>query len=260
MRRLSSQRRKKILRTTSSIITPQGVVEFELIRSSARRSISITVTESAQIRVHAPAYLEEQRLFSFLRQKSPWIHKKMREAHQNKQYLQAKRFQHGEKYLFLGKKYPLEVIVTDQKKTSIEFTGEKWAAKVFSGLSEQEKSRSVRAQLIDWYKRQAVEHLGGRVFYFSRMMQVEPLEITIRNPKRAWGSCYYPSKKIMLNWQIILSPQKVVDYVIIHELCHLFVHNHSRRFWQKVEKFMPDFRQWQLWLKQNHLDMLLPKV
>ena len=61
-----------------------------------------------------------------------------------------------------------------------------------------------------------------------------------------------------MNWQIILAPVSVLDYVVAHELCHLTVPNHSKQFWKKVEKVMPDYKVHQQWLKTNHFDMILP--
>jgi hypothetical protein len=89
-------------------------------------------------------------------------------------------------------------------------------------------------------------------------MGVEPKKIAVRTQKRLWGCCDYHTQTIHLNWQIILSPIRVIDYVVVHELCHLTVPNHSKRFWKKVEKIIPDFKRHKQWLAVNHIDMVLP--
>ena len=105
---------------------------------------------------------------------------------------------------------------------------------------------------------QAKEILGSRIFHYARKMQVEPKSISIKDQKRIWGSCQYRKQSINLNWRIVMSPLDVLDYVIVHELSHLVVPDHSKRFWRKVEDILPNYKQSRQWLKQNQRSMLLP--
>jgi hypothetical protein len=73
-----------------------------------------------------------------------------------------------------------------------------------------------------------------------------------------WGCCEKTRRIIHLNWQIIFAPRDVIDYVIVHELCHLKHSNHSPRFWAEVEKYLPDYRNHHKWLKDHCIDMSLP--
>ena len=89
-------------------------------------------------------------------------------------------------------------------------------------------------------------------------MKLEVGEVNVRTQRRIWGSCHPRTKKIFLNWQIIMAPIEVIDYVIVHELCHLLVANHSKRFWSKVARFKPDYKEQIRWLRSNAFDMVLP--
>lgn len=260
MRRLS-QRGKKIHQSRETLQTTRGVINYELTRSSARRSLSVCVTETAQVRVLAPLYLPDKEITGFIREKSDWIIKRLTEAGRTQPFRDLRRFRDGEEFLFLGKNYPL-VFKNDPslEQPGIGFTGGSWEVVLPAGLSEDEHNIFVHRSLVEWYEQQALELFGSRVFYFSRLMQVQPRDIVIKNPKRAWGICHHAEQKITLNWQIILAPREVVDYVIVHELAHLFVPNHSSRFWTKVEQYMPDYRHWKSWLRKNHAQMLLPEV
>ena len=111
--------------------------------------------------------------------------------------------------------------------------------------------------MIQWYRRQAEEILGSRLFHYARLIGVEPKKIAVRTQKRLWGNCDYRTRTIHLNWQIVLAPLEVMDYVVVHELCHLIVPNHSKRFWQRVEKTMPDFKKHKQWLKDHAVDMVV---
>lgn len=96
----------------------------------------------------------------------------------------------------------------------------------------------------------AVEYIPGRVAYFSKQMGVNYGRITIRNQKTRWGSC---SGKGNLNFNclLMLMPPKVIDYVVVHELCHRKEMNHSKAFWHEVSKILPDYKKQVQWLKQE---------
>lgn len=97
---------------------------------------------------------------------------------------------------------------------------------------------------------QAATVLGQRVAYFAKMMNVTYCRITIRHQKTRWGSC---SGKGNLNFNclLILTPPEVLDYVVVHELCHLKEMNHSARFWVEVARVLPDYASSRLWLRKN---------
>ena len=100
------------------------------------------------------------------------------------------------------------------------------------------------------YIRKAKETITKRVSYFARLMGVSYRNITIREQKTRWGSCA-ANGKLNFNWLLILAPPEVLDYVVVHELCHRREMNHSQAFWKEVEKILPDYRERQKWLKDN---------
>ncbi|MCK5012920.1 MAG: M48 family metallopeptidase [Candidatus Omnitrophica bacterium] len=257
MRRI--RRPKHIVKAAHSLKTKEGNIPFVLARSLGRRTLTITVDEHAQVSIASPFTMREKDIHSFIHEKARWILAKVREAQKNKDILDQREFAHGHEFLFLGKKYKVNVLKSDIKRSRITFDVLKgWSITVPEGLSLEGGQSQVRSKMLQWYRAQAKEILGGRVFHYSRLMGVEPKKIAIRTQKRLWGCCDYNTQTIHLNWQIILSPLKVVDYVVVHELCHLTIPSHSKRFWRRVEKVIPDFQWYRRWLKINHLDMVLP--
>lgn len=107
-------------------------------------------------------------------------------------------------------------------------------------------------------KQKAQAYIPERVEYFANIMGVDYGRITIRNQKTRWGSC---SGKGNLNFNclLMLAPPEVIDYVVIHELCHRKEMNHSRAFWREIEKVMPDYKKSVLWLK-NQGSMLIGRL
>ncbi len=102
--------------------------------------------------------------------------------------------------------------------------------------------------LTRWYREHALAKLNEKVQRYSKILRVDPEFVGIRTFKGRWGSCSSKSK-LAFNWKIIISPSRIVDYVVLHELCHLIHHNHGPKFWKSVERACPDFRDHKEWLR-----------
>ena len=256
-----SPRLKRLKRTNPepySLPTQAGDISYVLVRSTRRRTIAISIGSTAQVRVAAPRYAPDKEIRSFIVEKAPWIQKKLIEARHVQEILRKRQYIYGNEFLFLGEKYPLKVEGEDIRQSRIAFDGRRWCVRVHHAVEGRKRQDLVKNKLVQWYRIQAKEIFGGRIFHYARQMGLEPQTIAVKTQKRIWGSCAHKEKAISLNWQLVLSPMAVIDYVVVHEMCHLIVPNHSRRFWQKVGKVLPDYKDRQKWLKKNQLDMVLP--
>lgn len=122
--------------------------------------------------------------------------------------------------------------------------------KVQSTIDERSKLEKITFEQIKELADQAVEYIPKRVKYYAEKENFIYNKITIKNLVSRWGSC---STKGNLNFNclLMLTPDYVIDYIVVHELCHLREMNHSEKFWAEVEKIMPDYQRAELWLKQN---------
>jgi len=100
------------------------------------------------------------------------------------------------------------------------------------------------------YRRKARERIGQRIAYFAALMGVTYRRISIRSAKTRWGSCSSEGN-LNFHWKLVLMPEHVMDYVVIHELAHRKEMNHSARFYAVVAQQMPDYKVWQSWLKEH---------
>ncbi len=247
------------LKILESINTEYGKLSFRLVRSYRRRTVAIYVNENADVSVFAPFFVRRDMIFDFIREKSLWIVKKIAQVKRNRSILEERRFDTGSMFLFLGNKYPL-IIETDEKvrRVRIDFDGASWKIKLpLVDTLRKSPENIIKKKLIEWYKRQAKEMLPGRVFYYSRVVGVEPSNIAVKTQKRLWGNCDYAAKIIRLNWQIILAPIEVIDYVVVHEICHLIFPNHSKNFWHKVGEILPKYKENRKWLREHYSDMAI---
>lgn len=117
-------------------------------------------------------------------------------------------------------------------------------------IKKQKKEPALTNADIEKLCQKALSVIPDKVKYYAEIMGVTYGRITIRNQKTRWGSC---SSKGNLNFNclLMLMPDKVLDYVVVHELCHLKQMNHSKKFWMEVERYMPDYQNYKKWLNEN---------
>lgn len=144
--------------------------------------------------------------------------------------------------------------VSDNEIEKMVISKSKWIdehmLKVQSTVDERSKLEKITFEQIKELADQAVEYIPKRVKYYAEKENFVYNKITIKNLVSRWGSC---STKGNLNFNclLMLTPDYVIDYIVVHELCHLREMNHSEKFWAEVEKIMPDYQRAELWLKQN---------
>lgn len=126
-----------------------------------------------------------------------------------------------------------------------------WIYKQTKHILEENKNRVYRSEEeIRKLREQAREVLTKRTDYYKRILKVDYQRIRIGNQKTRWGSCSSRGT-ISYNWHLILMPESIIDYVVVHELCHLVEMNHSPAFWKKVSEVLPDYQIRRKWLREN---------
>ena len=216
----------------------------EVIRTDRKRSASIYL-EGDGVKVRVPKGLPDGRIRDLIARKSPWIRRKLKDA-RLKAPPKSKEFVSGETFSYLGRNYRLKVLSGDTP--SLKLIGGYLEASIPGSSKTQEQE--VRSLLVDWYRMHAQERLEEKTRRYARILQVEPSRVSVKDYKSRWGSCS-TTGDIFYNWRIVMAPHRIVDYVVVHELCHLLEHNHSPAYWRHVERIVPDFRECKEWLKQN---------
>ena len=112
----------------------------------------------------------------------------------------------------------------------------------------------MRKAMEKWYRKKADRIINDRVGIYIEKIGKKPQNVTVKEQKRRWGSCTAKGK-LYFNWRIIMAPPGIIDYVVVHEMCHLAYLNHSKIFWQKVGSIFPDYKKRRKWLKDNGLKL-----
>lgn len=223
--------------------------------SPRRRTVAITIHPENGVVVHTPRRYSRRRVEALLRAKAAWIRKHLARLAVERARRLEPRWEQGELLPFQGAGYPL-TFVLDGGREEVRLEEGRFLLGLPLEGSQAAFPEQVRARMLGWYRERAAALLEERVAHFKESLGVEPLRIRVKAQKRRWGSCSARGA-LNFNWQLILAPREILDYVVVHELCHLIVLNHSPRFWALVESVLPDFRERRRWLRENGFRLAL---
>jgi predicted metal-dependent hydrolase len=211
-------------------------IEFNL-EYRKRKSLGIKVHPDNQVEVLAPFDAKEEKVLERVKVKAPWILKQIDHFNTYKPSTPARRFINGETHLYLGRQYRLK-IVPDEVDVIKAYRGQLWMH------SQNPTPEVLQKQLDNWYKQKAsvvfTKLLEEVLPKFNRYKISTPV-LSIRTMSKRWGSCT-PAGRIILNTELIKAPKGSIEYVIIHELCHLVHHNHTKAFQSLLTRMMHDWR------------------
>ncbi|GKU26061.1 M48 family metallopeptidase [Clostridium folliculivorans] len=221
-------------------------MEYQLIRSK-RKTVAIEVKED-KIIVKCPYNCSKQYVESLIDKNRVWIeetHKKVMGKKANKL-----TYKEGQNIYYMGAPYEIKVIIGT--RDLLEFDGEKFIFTIMSSkFNNSEDSEKVKMQLMmAWFRKKGAEYLTKRTCDLAKQLGLTINKVYIKNVRTIWGSCS-TKNNINYNIRLISMPKEVIDYVIIHELCHLVERNHSEKFWNLVERIIPNYRQRRNFLKNN---------
>lgn len=215
----------------------------EVIRTNRSKSADVRVEDGA-VSIVVPKGLDSDRITQILDDKRQWIKNKIH-LHRDAMPVSSKDYVSGESFTYLGRNYRLKVNRGHFKP--VKLVQGRLIVTVPNGT---EQPHMIRNALVRWYKHHAEQKLQEKAERYAAIIGVEPTGVGIKTFKSRWGSCSSKGK-IDFNWKIIMAPNRMVDYVVVHELCHLMHHDHSPKFWKEVERVVPDYQTCKDWLRAN---------
>lgn len=203
-------------------------MKYQLIRSR-RKTIGVEVTPDGRVVVRAPKNAPLSSVNWVLKMEAEWILDQLEKVYQARKDAELYSYQPGGFARLFGETVPVEV-------------GEKVA---FNGKALSVPDRPLatyREELAAWYWEQAEKAVLPRVESWAKTMGVKPRSVKISRAKKRWGSCS-GENRLNFSWMLAFAPRRAVEYVIVHELCHILYHDHSAAFWEEVSRWMPDYRE-----------------
>lgn len=219
----------------------------EIIRTARRKTADIRVEEGA-VSVVVPLHTSTDKIDQLLLSKRQWIKEKIA-LQQEQAPASSKQFVSGEAFPYLGRNYRLKV-----EHGSFAPVKLLQGRLVVQAPQGSQQPHLIRSALVRWYKRQAEQKLREKVARYAPIVGVKPTATNIRSFKSRWGSCTAKGE-LEFNWLIMLAPNRMVDYVVIHELCHLIHHDHSPEFWREVMHNLPNYQECRDWLREHSVNL-----
>jgi predicted metal-dependent hydrolase len=217
-------------------------IDFSIFFSQ-RKTLGITITPEMNVLVKAPENTSIEKVKAIVRKKAPWILKHQYYFLGFHPKTPSKKFVSGESHLYLGRQYKLKVIKS--VKNEIRFDSRQ--------IIIYGKPKSSPEEILHtWYRERAkmkFAEIAEPLIQKFKKYKVEPKNIYLQEMATRWGSCT-PKGKIILNPELIKAPKACIEYVIVHELCHLVYSNHTQRFFDLQSKAMPDWEKWKTKLER----------
>ena len=229
------------------------------VKRSKRKTACLRILQDGTIEVRGPKQMTDAFVQSFVESKRDWIMRKREEVLRRAKKTITHTYTSGDVFYYLGEAYVLSIVASGRKHVKLEQEEDK-QKRLFVYTTSFEPAK-VKKQLVEWYTKQASVYMERRVQYFyekyADALDLRPISgIVMENRKGRWGSCS-SDRELTFNWRLMMAPQAIIDYVIVHELCHLKYMNHSPKYWETVASVMGDYKERKAWLRENGVTLNL---
>lgn len=233
-------------------ITIAGDIKVSLSKHKRSKSLKVWVDHKGKVKATMPYYMPYWTGQLFIKEKESWIIKQLSHVKENIVAPRKLTLANNSTIPYQGKELIINYIIQTKKRIKIE----KASDQLLIYISERDKNNNelIRKALFSWYKQEAKTLMEQKVNLYAAMYGLRHNKITIRDQKTIWGSCNNKGN-LNFSWRIILLPERVADYLVVHEVCHLREMNHSSRFWSLVEQTIPEYKMYRKYLRDNSLKL-----
>ena len=230
-------------------ITLNGkTISYILKRSARAKRMRLELKRDTGLTVVVPRSYRLDRLSGFLETKQNWILNNLAKCENIQSLYTRKELKNGDTIPYLGRDLKLVIQESHRRTSNVKLMQDTLTVNLRSGNGR------LNIALERWYRMQAAELMKKKVDRLSARLGLSYTRLTIRGQKTRWGSC---SRKgnLSLNWKLLMAPEPVIDYVILHEVIHLKEMNHTKRFWHLVAEQCPRWRQHRKWLRNHEAEL-----
>lgn len=219
-------------------------IAYQLLPGTVRQTTDIVIERNGLVSVRAPLRMSPEQVDETVFSRRMWIYRNLAQWRDLNATRVVREWVNGESFLYLGSSYRL-ALVNEQdeplklkdgrfqlKRSVIETAGREGAQQAFESF----------------YQSKGLPRLNDRVAYFASRVGVAPGRVQVKELGYRWASCM-PNGDLHFHWKCLMAPLTVIDYVVVHELCHLHQRDHTDAFWNEVDKVLPDYRQRKEWLR-----------
>lgn len=220
-------------------------IAYEIVRSR-RATADIVIERDGRVLVRAPEAIPDERIEDMVEAKLYWIYKNLAEWRDLNATRVLREYRNGEGFLYLGRSYRL-LLVADQAEPLLLKNGRFCLRR---DLVDEGAIEAAKAAFRDYYIARGAERITQRVNYYAPKVGVTSHELNVRELGNRWASCS-PNGNLAFHWKCMMAPQTIIDYIVVHELCHFHHLDHTDAFWNEVDKVVPAYSERKEWLRMH---------
>ena len=225
------------------------IITFNLIYRK-RKTMSIEVETTGEVTVIAPVGTSTDDIVEKVKSRAGWIVSKQYESKFINDTKIKREAVSGESYMYLGRNYSLDIRVDENiDNISVKLFQGKFVVNTY--IKDEDL---IKKAMEKWYREKTLAKVKERVSYYSSYFNNEVTTVKVKEQKKRWASCT-SKNELLFNWRCVMAPVFVLDYIVVHEMCHMEYKNHSKDFWNRVYAVMPDYEVRKLWLRNNGIKM-----
>ncbi|MEP2280147.1 SprT family zinc-dependent metalloprotease [Maribacter sp.] len=215
------------------------------LQKSERKTVSIFIERDGSVSARVPNTLSDEEIRDILKAKEYQIFKHLAEWEQLNENAVEREYVNGQSFLYLGRNYRLKLV--DEKLDGIKF----YRNTFFLNKSEKPKAKQL---FVKFYKKKLNDKIYPIIERYKNQLDVNPNEIKVMELQNRWASCT-PNGNVNFHWKCAMAPIDVLNYIVVHELAHLIHNNHTKAFWNEVDKVLPKYDEQVNWLRINGAGM-----
>ncbi len=219
-------------------------IQYQLLPGTRRKTTDIVIERNGVVAVRPPVGLSPEQVDEVVKSKRMWIYRNLAEWRDLNTAAVVRSWVNGESFLYLGRSYRLSLVT--QQSNDLQLKEGRFFLK--RALVENDGAAAARSAFEQFYVEHGLQRLEKRAAYFAPKVGVVPAGVSVKELGYRWASCS-AGNKLSFHWKCMMAPPKIIDYMVVHELCHIRHRDHTDAFWNEVDKVMPDYRERKEWLK-----------
>ncbi|PCH62804.1 MAG: metal-dependent hydrolase [Gammaproteobacteria bacterium] len=221
-------------------------IDYQLLPGSDRKTTDIVIERNGEIVVRSPVDYSPEQVDAVVESKRLWIYRNLAEWRDLNSTAVVREWVNGETFLYLGRSYRLSLV----SKQDCDLKLKEGRFCLRRGLIDEGGSAVAKIIFETYYSNKGLNRIKQRVKFLAAKVGVEPTSVKIKDMSYRWASCS-KDDALSFHWKCMMAPPKIIDYIVVHELCHMHHRNHTDAFWNEVDKVMPDYGERKNWLKNN---------
>jgi len=221
-----------------------GDIEYQLLPGTDRKTTDIVIERDGSVVVRPPVDCTPEEVDRVVDSKRVWIYRNLAEWKDLNACAVVREWVNGETFLYLGREHRLKLV----NETSESLKLKNGSFCLGRPTIEERGPVAAREAFKNYYTTKGKERLAARVDFYAPKAGVGPKKIMVKDMGYRWASCS-ASGNLNFHWKCMMAPARIIDYIVVHELCHMHHANHSDAFWNEVDKVLPDYRERKNWLR-----------